>query len=100
MAKVLKDQTLYQCEQCGKRLLTPHGAKLHETKYCSVVRLREAIIEHKKRQESCEHKHMEMSYGTWLGEDHLQVPEFEYCVDCGMSEMSIEKQKKERANVQ
>lgn len=37
MAKVLLNQTLYQCEQCGKRLFTPHGAKLHGTKYCSVV---------------------------------------------------------------
>lgn len=44
MAKTLKNQTLYQCEQCGKRLLTPHGAKLHKTKYCSVVLQRAAEV--------------------------------------------------------
>ncbi|MHC1990242.1 hypothetical protein ACYF6V_03170 [Bacillus safensis] len=96
MAKVLKDQTLYQCEQCGKRLLTPHGAKLHETKYCSVVRQREK----RKRQESCEHKHMEMSYCPMAGEEHLLEPDYYYCVDCDMTEMDIRQQKKERANVQ
>ncbi|MCY1093957.1 MULTISPECIES: hypothetical protein [Bacillus] len=96
MAKVLKDQTLYQCEECGKRLLTPHGAKLHETKYCSVVRQREK----RKRQESCEHKHMEMSYCPMAGEEHLLEPDYYYCVDCGMTEMDIRQQKKERANVQ
>ena len=96
MAKILENQTLYQCELCGKRLLTPHGAKLHEIKYCSVVRQREAEIEHKKLQESCDHKHMEMSYIPPLGEDHLQIPEFEYCVDCGMTEMDIRQQSKER----
>ncbi|ASN70202.1 hypothetical protein 10F3_17 [uncultured Caudovirales phage] len=100
MAKVLENQTLYQCEQCGKRLLTKHGAKLHENMYCPVVLQREAKIEHKKRQESCEHKHMEMSYCPMAGEEHLLEPDYYYCVDCGMSEMDIEKQKKERANVQ
>ncbi|WP_024428246.1 hypothetical protein [Bacillus safensis] len=94
MAKVLLNQTLYQCELCGKRLLTPHGAKLHETKYCSVVIQREAMIERKKRQEFCEHKHMEMSYITPLGEDHLQIPDFKCCADCGMTEMDIEKKNK------
>ncbi|AVM24253.1 hypothetical protein [Bacillus pumilus] len=95
MAKVLLNQTLYQCELCGKRLLTPHGAKLHETKYCSVVRQREAKLEHKKRQAACEHKHMETSYCRMAGEEHLQIPDFECCADCGMTEMDIEKQKKE-----
>ncbi|MBS4747477.1 hypothetical protein [Bacillus altitudinis] len=94
MVKVLLNQTLYQCELCGKRLLTPHGAKLHETKYCSVVIQREAEIEYKKRQESCEHKLMEMSYISPMGEDHMQIPDFECCADCGMSEMDIEKRKK------
>lgn len=29
-----------------------------------------------------------------LGEDHMQIPDFECCADCGMSEMDIEKRKK------
>ncbi len=60
----------------------------------SIVQLlqREAEIELEKRQESCEHKRMEMSYISPLGEDHLQIPDFECCADCGMSEMDIEKQ--------
>lgn len=93
MAKVLLNQTLYQCEQCGKRLLTPHGAKLHETIYCPVVLQREA----EKRQESCEHKHMEMSYCPMAGEEHLLVPDYDYCVDCGMTDMDIRQQKKENS---
>ncbi|WLP59888.1 hypothetical protein [Bacillus pumilus] len=90
MAKILENQTLYQCELCGKRLLTPHGAKLHETKYCSVVRQREK----RERQKSCAHKHMEMSYCRVPGEEHLLEPDYSYCVDCGMTEMDIRKQKK------
>ncbi|EJR96873.1 MULTISPECIES: hypothetical protein [Bacillus] len=35
--KVLINQTLYQCDHCGKRLLTKHGVKVHEEQYCSVV---------------------------------------------------------------
>ncbi|WP_186314390.1 hypothetical protein [Bacillus pumilus] len=60
----------------------------------SIVQLlqREAEIELEKRQECCEHKRMEMSYISPLGEDHLQIPDFECCADCGMSEMDIEKQ--------
>ncbi|MCY8729439.1 MULTISPECIES: hypothetical protein [Bacillus] len=87
--KVLENQTLYQCEHCGKRLMTKHGARLHERVYCSVVREEEQ----KKRQESCEHKHMEMSYCTMPGEDHLMMPDYEYCIDCGMNELEIRKQK-------
>lgn len=42
--KVLTNQTLYQCDHCGKRLLTKHGAKVHEEQYCSVV------LERKKKK--------------------------------------------------
>ncbi|MGD1413400.1 hypothetical protein [Bacillus stercoris] len=87
--KVLENQTLYQCEHCGKRLMTKHGARLHERVYCSVVKEEEQ----KKRQESCEHKHMEMSYCTMPGEDYLQIPDYECCSDCGMTEMEIAEQK-------
>ncbi|MCY7952194.1 hypothetical protein NYE57_18295 [Bacillus sp. FSL L8-0222] len=87
--KVLENQTLYQCEHCGKRLMTKHGARLHEREYCSVVK----EAEQKKRQGSCEHKHMEMSYCTMPGEGHLQIPDYECCIDCGMSEMEIAEQK-------
>ncbi|MCY9072831.1 hypothetical protein MOE65_20910 [Bacillus inaquosorum] len=69
--------------------MTKHGARLHERVYCSVVREEEQ----KKRQESCEHKHMEMSYCTMPGEDHLQIPDYECCIDCGMSEWRLQNKR-------
>ena len=32
--EILKDQVLYKCSYCGKRLLSRNGCKIHETKYC------------------------------------------------------------------
>ncbi|WP_235712016.1 hypothetical protein [Bacillus mycoides] len=76
--KVLANQTLYQCDHCGKRLLTKHGAKVHEEQYCSVV------LEQKKKekQAKCKHKNIDTHYGYIPGEAVME-PQYDYCVDCG-----------------
>ncbi|OUB89281.1 hypothetical protein BK784_26995 [Bacillus thuringiensis serovar medellin] len=75
--KVLKNQTLFQCDHCGKRLLTKYGAKIHEEQYCSVV------LEQKKKekQAKCKHKNIDTHYEYILGEAVMQ-PAYDYCVDC------------------
>ena len=79
--RILKNQTLYQCEYCGRRLLSKAGAKLHEESYCKdedsprFVNMRAA-------QDDCPHEHRETEYSYIPGEAVMQ-PECEVCLDCG-----------------
>ena len=83
--KLLKDQTLYQCDHCGKRLLSKNGARLHEEQYCRVV-----LKERKKElQKNCKHKKIGTHYDYIPGEAVMQ-PEYDYCVDCGLKKEPFE----------
>ena len=77
--KVLENQTLYQCEFCGKRLLTPHGAKLHEESYC-----RQSKMLADKGYEILRNRRHEwrMQYSRIPGEEHLMQPDHEKCIEC------------------
>lgn len=80
--KILKNQTLYQCSYCGKRLLSKSGALLHEDIYCK----NEEAPTHKgklKKQENCEHKHFETIY-TYIPGEAVQEPDHDECYDCGL----------------
>jgi len=74
----LINQTLYQCEFCGKRLLSKNGAKLHEEQFCRVVLEKKR----KEQQKTCKHELTNWAYCPMPGEPHLQEPDYEYCVDC------------------
>ncbi len=76
---VLKNQTIYQCEYCGKRLLSKNGAKIHEEIYCS----QSPIVKQRRIDEvkACVHK-METQWSPMFGESHLLEPDYDYCIKC------------------
>ena len=76
--KVLENQTLYQCEFCGKRLLSKKGASLHERQFCKVVRDARKL----EKQRVCKHEKIDTHYDYILGEAVME-PKYDYCVDCG-----------------
>jgi len=76
--KELTNQTLYQCDYCGKRLLSKNGAKVHEEQYCRVV-LEKKL---KEQQANCTHEKTAYSYRVMVGEDYVQEPDYLYCVEC------------------
>lgn len=65
--EVLKNQTLYKCSFCGKRLLSKNGATIHEQEYCKND-LSPHIQNIKKKQAECEHNNTETIYGYIPGE--------------------------------
>ena len=76
----LKNQTIYQCEHCRKRLLSKNGAKIHENEYCSHPESPNNV-KRRVKQENCEHENTETIYGYIPGEA-VQQPEYELCIDC------------------
>lgn len=89
--KTLENQTVYQCEYCGKRLLSKNGAKIHEEQYC-----RQSPIVKQKWLESvkkCSHK-WEMQFHPMPGEPHLLEPDHEECIYCGIEKMEWERMKR------
>ena len=82
--RTLKNQTIYQCDYCGKRLLTKKGARLHEGDYCwhDDSPHKKSIVE---KQSKCKHpeKSLIMQYRTMPGESHLLEPDYEECFLCG-----------------
>ncbi|MCM3110651.1 hypothetical protein [Lederbergia lenta] len=85
--KTLKNQTIYQCEYCNKRLLSKNGAKIHEEEYCK----QSHIVKQKRIDEiiACNHD-METHWGYIPGEAVME-PQYQYCVECGASDMEIER---------
>lgn len=79
--RILKNQTLYQCEYCGRRLLSKAGAKLHEDSYCKSEES-PRIKNMRDTQDACEHENCEMEYSYIPGEAVMQ-PDHVLCMDCG-----------------
>lgn len=77
--RVLTNQTLYQCDHCGKRLLSKNGAKLHEEKYCRIVREQQRA----EQQKNCPHNNISTHWTPIFGEEWRHEPDHDYCVDCG-----------------
>ena len=79
--RILKNQIIYQCSYCGKRLLSKKGAKLHEEEYCwhskspSQIGIRE-------RQLRCKHLRVATEY-TCMPKGIVKEPAYSYCLDCG-----------------
>lgn len=92
MVKVLTNQTLFQCEYCEKRLLTKHGAELHETSYCKESPVVQAYDMKEKLE--CDHTRHTV-YGLISGEDYVQEPLFDRCIECGVTEMELDEIKGE-----
>lgn len=80
--KILTNQTIYQCEYCGKRLLSKNGAKIHESTYCTDENSPNqiAILE---KQQKCKHENTYYRYCVMDGEDYVMEPDYEVCADCG-----------------
>lgn len=79
----LKNQTIYQCEYCNKRFITKQGAKTHEEQYC----FKSPIVRKKRIDEidNCNHQ-FETVYSAMPGEPHLQQPDHDECIHCGVWE--------------
>lgn len=85
--KILKNQTIYQCEYCGKRLLSKNGAKIHEEQYCS----QSPIVKQKRNDQikSCNHD-MDTHWDYIPGEAVME-PQYDYCIKCGATSWEIAK---------
>ncbi|MEA0563303.1 hypothetical protein [Lysinibacillus irui] len=84
--KVLENQTLFQCDHCGKRLLTKHGAKIHEEEYCNSSAL--LIDKGYEILINCHHDWKE----RWVpipGEEHLSEPSHDECIKCGAEDYLV-----------
>lgn len=79
--EILKNQTLYKCSYCGKRLLSKKGCVLHENEYCKDWKspYQQAV---KKFQAECEHKNTDEVWDYIPGEA-VKEPSYVYCLDCG-----------------
>lgn len=78
--KTLKNQTIYQCDYCKKRLLSKAGARLHENDYCWHPKSPHKVSI-KLKQELCPHTKVEMQYSYIPGEA-VQEPSHDLCIDC------------------
>lgn len=83
---VILNQTIYQCEYCGKRLLSKNGAKIHEEQYC----YKSPIVKEKRKQEIllCKHK-WETSWTPIAGEEWRHEPDYEYCIYCNVKDNEL-----------
>lgn len=79
--KEIKNQTIYQCSYCGKRLLSKNGAKIHENTYCKHMDspAQKSVIE---KQNNCAHKNVETEY-TYIPGEAVKEPNCDICLDCG-----------------
>lgn len=73
----LKNQIVYKCEGCGKRFVTKHGAKTHESNWCK------KHAQSKKNPKNCKHENVFTSYSPIAGEEFRSEPDYDYCDDCG-----------------
>jgi len=80
--EILKNQTLYKCSFCSRRMLTKKGAEIHENDYCKSDKSPRALAAIEK-QNNCEHKNSQTHYSYIPGEA-VQQPECDICTDCGL----------------
>ena len=79
--EIIKNQTLYKCSYCGKRLLTKKGAKIHEERYCRHEDSPHEQAEKRKREE-CTHENTHEVWSYMAGEAVMEPDHLE-CLDCG-----------------
>ncbi|MCK5017397.1 MAG: hypothetical protein KAS32_10055 [Candidatus Peribacteraceae bacterium] len=79
--ETLKNQTLYKCSYCGKRLLTKHGCKLHENEYCG-AKTSPNIKQIINKRESCSHENIEEVW-SYIPRESVKQPDHYKCVDSG-----------------
>lgn len=75
--KTISNQTVYQCEGCGKRFLTKHRALEHEREYCK------KHPKSKKNPDNCPHEKISTEWTPIYGEEHRMEPDYDYCENCG-----------------
>jgi len=78
--EILRNQTLYKCSYCGKRLLSKNGCKIHENGYCQNPKspnIQEGI----KKQATCAHLNVETVWSYIPGEA-VKQPDYDVCIDC------------------
>jgi hypothetical protein len=80
--KELKNQTVYKCEYCNKRLMTKWGAKVHENMYCKDDQSPHMKAVHKQQSE-CEHTDYTTIWESIPGQAEKE-PRCDICNDCGL----------------
>ncbi len=82
----LQNQILFQCEFCGKRLLTKKGAGIHERQYCwhpDSIHQKLIVEDIKNKQSNCKKHEWETSY-TYIPGECVKEPDYEMCILCGL----------------
>ena len=85
--RILKNQTIYQCEYCNKRLLSKKGAQIHEEQYCS----KSTIVKQKRIEviKGCEHDWDEV--WSYIPGEAVMEPSHNVCIKCGATEMEVDE---------
>lgn len=86
MVVTLTNQTIYQCEHCGKRMLSKNGAVQHEKRWCK----ESPIVFERGRKiiESCEHE-WQTHWTPIAGEEWRREPDHDYCGLCGVKDYEL-----------
>lgn len=84
---ILKNQTLFQCEYCDKRLLSKLGAKIHEEDYCR----NSPMVKRKKEDEIRNCNHEMDTHWNYIPGEAVMEPQYDYCINCGATSREIER---------
>ena len=79
--EILKNQTIYKCSFCGRRLLSRNGCRLHESEYCKAYDSPNNVA-FRNKQEECEHGNIDTEWSYIPGEA-VKEPHHDFCIDCG-----------------
>jgi len=85
--KTLKNQTIYQCEYCNKRLLSKNGAKIHEEQYC----WKSPVVKQKRKEEIMNCKHEMDTVWDYIPGEAVKEPQYQECIKCGATDWDIER---------
>ncbi|OAK70066.1 hypothetical protein [Lederbergia galactosidilytica] len=85
--KTLKNQTIYQCEYCNKRLLSKNGARIHEEQYC----WNSPIVKQKRIDVIRACKHEWDTVWDYIPGEAVKEPQYDQCIKCGVTEMEFRR---------
>ena len=74
---ILKNQTVYKCEHCGRRFLSRSGIKKHEPE-CR------KNPQSPRNPENCQHEQTTTVWDeSFVGDAYLPEPAYDLCLNCG-----------------
>lgn len=82
-----KVRKVYECDYCGKTLLSKNGTKLHEQTYCK----HSPIVKEKKQREINECDHIWVTSYRFIPGEAVQEPDYDYCIECNVKKHEVIK---------